>query len=70
MNETKKDMSIPMGEAAGKSLLIAIPIAIIQVILFFMIHGLSTTFTNENITAYGFLLLFGIFIHELIHMFA
>ena len=27
MNETKRDISIPMGEATGKSLLIAVPIA-------------------------------------------
>ena len=70
MNENKKDISIPMSEAAGKSLLIAIPIAIIQVVLFFLIHGLPAVPVNANMTAYGLLLFFGILIHELIHMFA
>jgi hypothetical protein len=69
MNETKKDVSIPMGEAAGKSLLIAMPIAIIQVVSFFLIHGYLIVPANTNMAVYGFLLLFGIFIHELIHMF-
>ena len=70
MNETKRDFSIPMSEAASKSLLIAIPIAIIQVASFFLIHGFPMISANKNITVYGFFLLFGILIHELIHMFA
>lgn len=59
-----------MSEAAGKSLLIAIPIAVIQVVTFFLMHGFPITPANKNTTLYGFLLLFGILIHELIHMFA
>ena len=59
-----------MNEAASKSLLIAIPIAIIQVVSFFLIHGYPAIPTNTNTTIYGFLLLFGILIHELIHMFS
>jgi hypothetical protein len=70
MNETKKDISIPMNEAAGKSLLIAIPIAVIQIVTFFLTHGYPEIPVNSRITAYGLLLLFGILIHELIHMFA
>ncbi|MCJ7434961.1 MAG: DUF3267 domain-containing protein [Anaerolineales bacterium] len=70
MNEVKRDVSIPMSEAAGKSLLIAIPIAILQVVPFFLIHGFPAIPTNANIIVYGFLLLFGILAHELIHMFA
>ena len=58
-----------MGEAASKSLKIAIPIAAFQTILFFLIHGLPAMPANANIALYGFLLLFGIFVHELIHMF-
>jgi hypothetical protein len=69
MNATKKDISIPMSEATGKSLLIAVPIAILQAAPFFLIHGLHAVSANANMTLYGFLLLFGIFIHELIHMF-
>jgi hypothetical protein len=70
MNETKRDISIPMSEAASKSLLIAIPIAIIQVVTFFLIHGYPAIPANSTITIYGFSLLFGILIHELIHMFS
>ena len=70
MNETKRDLSIPMGEATIKSLLIAVPVAIIQVASFFLIHGFPAIPANANMTLYGFLLLFGIFFHELIHMFA
>jgi Putative zincin peptidase len=70
MNGTKRDLSIPMGEATGKSLLIAVPIAIIQAVPFFLIHGFPAIPANANMTLYGFLLLFGIFIHEFIHMFA
>lgn len=58
-----------MSEATGKSLLIAIPIAIIQAVPFFLIHGFPAISVNANMTFYGFLLLSGILIHELIHMF-
>jgi len=70
MNGNKKDISISMTEAASKSLLIAVPLAIVQVVPFFLIHGYPAIPVNANMVAYGFLLLFGIFIHELIHMFA
>ena len=70
MNETKRDISIPMNEAASKSLLIAIPIAILQAIPFFLIYGFPAIPAKVNIIVYGFLLLFGILVHELIHMFA
>jgi hypothetical protein len=69
MNENKRDISIPMSEATSKSLLIAVPIAIIQVVPFFLIHGYPENPVNAKITVYGFFLLFGILIHELIHMF-
>ena len=70
MNETKRDISIPMSEAASKSLLIAIPVTILQVVPFFLMHGFPALPNNSNMTLYGFLLLFGILAHELIHMFA
>lgn len=59
-----------MSEAASKSLLIAIPVAIFQVLPFFLIHGFPSIATNTNMAIYGFLLLLGILVHELIHMFA
>jgi hypothetical protein len=70
MNGTKRDMSIPMSEAASKSLLIAVAIAVLQIVPFFLAHRHPTISLRTNITEYGFLLLFGILLHELIHMFA
>ena len=70
MNETKKDVSISMSEATVKSLVISIPIAVLQTLPFFLLHGFPATPTNANMTLYGFSLLFGILAHELIHMFA
>lgn len=70
MNEAKRDMSILMSEATNKSLLIAITLAVFQTVLYFSIHGFSTIPANANIIVYGFLLLFGILAHELIHIFA
>jgi Putative zincin peptidase len=69
MNESKKDISIPMKEAANKSLLIAIPIAVFQAASFFLIHGVAVISNNTATSIYGFLLLFGILAHELIHVF-
>ena len=66
----KRDVSISMSEATTKSLVIALPIAILQVIPFFLIHGFPSTPNNANMAVYGFFLLFGILAHELIHMFA
>ena len=68
MTQTKRDISIPLSETAGRSLLIAIPVATIQVVTFFLIHGYPEIPANSTIVVYGFLLLFGILIHELIHM--
>ncbi len=59
-----------MTEAAGKSLFIAVPIAVIQFASFVLLHGYPATPVDANMTVYGFLLFFGIFVHELIHMFA
>ncbi len=70
MNETKKDVSISMSEAMSKSLLISIPIAILQALPFFLLYGFPAMPKNANMVVYGFLLLFGILAHELIHMFA
>ena len=57
-----------MSEAASKSLIIAIPIAILQTLPFFLLHGFPSPSNNANMPIYGFILLFGIFAHELIHM--
>jgi hypothetical protein len=70
MNGTKRDMSIPMSEAANRSLLIAISIALLQIASFFLLHGRPAISAAANILLYEFLLLIGIPVHELIHMFA
>ncbi len=68
MNENKRDVSISMSEATSKSLLIAIPLAILQALPFFLLHGFPATSANANMALYSFALLFGILAHELIHM--
>ena len=66
----KRDLSIPMKEATIKSLILAAPIAIIQAYVFFQFHQLFELPENENMLWFAFLLLAGIFMHELIHMIA
>ena len=70
MSETRRDLSIPMNDAAAKSLLLVVPIIILQAAPFFLLYPSPEIPANVNITTYGFLLLFGILFHELIHMFA
>jgi hypothetical protein len=70
MSETRRDLSISMDDAAAKSLLLVVPIAILQAAPFFLLHPFPEIRTNVNTAVFGFLLLFGILFHELIHMFA
>jgi hypothetical protein len=70
MTETKRDVSISMSDASLKAILLVVPIAILQVVPFFLLHPSFTFPANTNITIFGFLLIFGILAHELIHMFA
>ena len=69
MNGNKRDLSISMDEAANKSLIISLPIMLLQVVPFFLIHGFPEIPSNQSLLVFGFLLLFGILAHELIHMF-
>jgi hypothetical protein len=69
MTKTGLDISIPMNEVAGKSLIIAIPVAVLQTGLFYSVNGFSGPPTRADMALYAFLLLFGILVHELIHMF-
>ncbi|MBI5950274.1 MAG: DUF3267 domain-containing protein [Chloroflexi bacterium] len=69
MTETKKDISISMGEASLKAMLLVVPIALVQVMPFFWLRA-PVPPSNANMTLFGFLLIFGILLHELIHMFA
>ncbi|MBK8823555.1 MAG: DUF3267 domain-containing protein [Anaerolineales bacterium] len=70
MNKNKKDVSIPMSAATSKSLLIAVPIAVIQILPFFLLHGYPAIPASANMTLYALALLLGILVHELIHVFA
>ena len=66
----KRDLSISMKAATVKSLALAAPIAIVQAFVFFYLHKLPELPENGDMLWFAFLLLAGIFIHELIHMFA
>lgn len=70
MTTAGRDISIPMKEAAGKSLIIAIPVAMLQTGLFYWANGFSELPGQTETALYAFLLLFGILMHELVHMFA
>jgi hypothetical protein len=65
----KRDLSIPMHEAATKSLWIMLPLMAIQAAMFILMHGFPIP-QSSNLPLYGFLLLVGIFIHEAIHVLA
>jgi hypothetical protein len=66
----KRDLSISMREATFKSLVIAGPIAIFQAFVFFAWHDLPNLSEAPNLPLFAFLLVIGIFLHELIHLFA
>lgn len=70
MTETKRDVSISMSEASIKAMLLVVPLVVIQVAPFFWLRPSPTFPTSTSITAFGFLLMFGVLLHELIHMFA
>lgn len=57
-----------MSEASLKSIVLIIPLAILQVAPFFWLHPFPAFPASTKITIFGFLLLFGILFHELIHM--
>jgi hypothetical protein len=48
--------------------MIVVPIAIVQALAFFILHGLPPIPTKSSTIGFGFLLLLGILIHELIHV--
>ena len=69
MTGTKRDISISMNEAAVKSSLLIVPIAILQAAPFFLLHRPLEVPIHANTTLYGLLLLSGILFHELLHVF-
>jgi hypothetical protein len=70
MTETKRDVSISMSDASLKAMLLVVPIMLIQLVPFFWLHPSPAFPASASITVFGFLLIFGILVHELIHMFA
>lgn len=64
----QRDLSISMKDAATKSLVIAGPIALVQVVAYFVIHKFLHIPANVSMFWFAFFLLAGIFIHELIHL--
>ena len=70
MTKTKRDVSISMSEASLKAMLLVMPIMLLQFIPFFWLHPSPVLPANANMAVFGFLLIFGILAHELIHMFA
>lgn len=70
--EHKRDLSISMLRANLAALLVMIPVAIVQFILYSMLHGvLKMEFTLYPLPILGFLalLIASIFVHEFIHGF-
>lgn len=68
--ENKHDLSISMREAGTRSLWIALLLMGIQSAVFIDTHGYQPIPGDANLLLYGFLLFFGIFIHEAIHVLA
>ncbi len=66
----KRDLSIPMQEASVKAMLVALPLVIIQTLIFVILHGIPSSSATSGWLVFAVCLLAGIFAHELIHMFA
>lgn len=64
----KIDLSIAMREAAVRSLVLIVPISVIQFVIYISLHRYPVLPGNSNMFLFGCMLLFGLFIHELIHM--
>ena len=65
----KRDLSISMQAAAAKSLQIILPLMAVQIVPFILLHKISIP-QSANLPLFGFLLLFGIFVHEALHVLA
>jgi hypothetical protein len=64
----KLDLSISMEAATRKSLTIAVPIAVSQIIIFIVIQKFPKLPADANLVWFALALLAGIFAHELIHV--
>jgi hypothetical protein len=65
--ENKRDLSISMARANVIVFFISIPIAILQFLIFVLIHGPDNLQITWNPIVFIFVLLLGIVVHELLH---
>jgi len=67
MMENKRDLSISLERANVIVLFISIPVAILQSLIFSMIHGMENLETTWSLVALILVVLLGIIAHEFIH---
>jgi len=67
MMENKRDLSISLERANVIVLFISIPVAILQFLIFSMIHGMENLETTWSLVALILVVLLGIIAHEFIH---
>jgi hypothetical protein len=65
--ETKRDLSVSMARANAIVLLVSLPVAMAQFVLFVMLHGPERLVPTWNSAALISAILLGIVFHELIH---
>lgn len=66
MMENKRDLSISMARANVIVVFLSIPVAILQFLIFSMVHGIEKLGTRNLIALVGIVFL-GVIVHELIH---
>ena len=65
--ENKRDLSISMARANIIVLFTSIPVALLQFLLFTLIHGMGKLGTTWDFNLWIVVLLLGVIVHELIH---
>ena len=67
MNENKRDLSVSMARANIVVLFIAIPVAVLQIAAFSLIHGAQKMDETWGVLWLFLFVAFGVVVHELIH---
>ncbi len=67
MAENKRDLSISMARTTAIVLLISIPVAVLQFLIFSMVQGVKNLQITWNFSIFLAVVLLGIVVHELIH---
>jgi hypothetical protein len=65
--ETKRDLSISMARANIVVLLLAVPVVVLQFVVFSMLHGAEKLEPTWNIMILFAIVMVGVVVHELIH---